>query len=145
MRAVGLDTGKKRIGVAYSDELELSAHPAFVLERTRFKDDLERLVEAFRAEGVNHIVVGLPLNMDGTEGASAAEARRWGEALGHATGLPVDYQDERWSTSEVQRMLISADVSRQKRKEVVDKLAAAVILQGWLDRRATRRENEGDE
>jgi len=82
---------------------------------------------------VEHVVVGLPLNMDGTEGASAAEARRFGDAVTRQLGLPVDYWDERLTTAAANRVLLEADVSRAKRKAVVDRVAAALILQGWLD------------
>ncbi len=135
MRAIGLDVGTKTIGVALSDELYLTAQPLVTLERGGMKRDLSELKKLAEENEVAQWVVGLPLNMNGTEGDRAKDSRRLGEAIGEVTSLPVIYWDERLSTVEAERVLLEGDVSRKKRKQVIDKLAAAVILQGWLDSR----------
>jgi putative Holliday junction resolvase len=135
-RSLGLDVGTKTVGVAVSDGLGLTAQPVTTLRRT----ELRRLAEH---HSVEHVVVGLPLNMDGSEGPSAGEARRFGEAVARQLGLPVDYWDERLTTAEANRVLLEADLSRARRKAVVDRVAAALILQGWLD--ARRGTAQGDE
>jgi putative Holliday junction resolvase len=133
MRAIGLDVGDKTVGVAASDELGLTAQGVTTVARTGLAADLAHLHKIIEERGATEVVVGLPLNMDGTEGPRAAVSRKLGEALSKAERLPVHYWDERLSTAEVERVLIAADVSRRRRRAVVDKLAAQVILQGWLD------------
>jgi putative Holliday junction resolvase len=140
MRAMGLDVGTKTIGVALSDELYLTAQALVTLSRAGMKRDLAELERLAKEHEVNHWVVGLPLNMNGTEGDRAKDSRKLGDALKDVTTLPVDYWDERLSTVEAERILLQADVSRKKRKLVIDKLAAAVILQGWLDSRPKETE-----
>jgi len=132
-RSFGLDVGTKTVGVAVSDVLGLTAQPVTTLRRTNLRADLTELRRLAEHHSVEHVVVGLPLNMDGTEGASAAEARRFGDAVTRQLGLPVDYWDERLTTAAANRVLLEAHVSRAKRKAVVDRVAAALILQGWLD------------
>jgi putative holliday junction resolvase len=132
---MGLDVGSKTIGVAASDELGLTAQPVTTVRRTNFKADLAELKRLAQERGITQLVVGLPLNMDGSEGPSAAEARKVGDAAAQATALPVLYWDERMTTVAAQRALLESNVSRQKRKEVIDQVAAALILQGWLDSR----------
>ena len=132
-RALGLDLGTKTIGLAVSDELGFTAQGLETLARRGSRQDLEAL-QALAAElAVSRFVLGLPLNLDGTEGPRARATRDFGEALAAASGLPVTYQDERLTTQEANRTLLAADVSRRKRKLVVDQLAASLILQGWLD------------
>lgn len=137
---MGLDVGDKTVGVAVSDDLGWTAQGVTTLRRTNAKADLSALCALAREREVTEWVVGLPVNMDGTEGARAQASRKLGDALAAASGLPVVYWDERLSTAEVQRILIAADVSRAQRREVVDKLAAQVILQGWLDSRRAKEE-----
>lgn len=138
MRALGLDLGTKTIGLAVTDELGLTAQGLHTLRRQSRRKDLDAL-RALAAElGVDRFVLGLPLNMNGTEGPRALAARQFGESLAQATGLPVLYQDERLTTAEAQRTLLEADVSRKKRREVIDQLAASLILQGWLDAQPRR-------
>ena len=133
MRAMGLDVGTKTIGIALSDELRITAQALVTLARAGMKRDLAELTRLAEEHEVNQWVVGLPLNMNGSEGERAKDSRKLGDALKDVTQLPVDYWDERLSTVEAERVLLEADVSRKKRKLVIDKLAAAVILQGWLD------------
>lgn len=133
MRAVGLDLGTKTIGLAVSDELGLTAQGIKTLERKSLKKDLAALVELAKDYQADRFILGLPLNMDGTEGPRAAATRKFGDALAEASQLAVIYQDERLTTVAAQRVLIEGDVSRQKRREVIDQVAATLILQGWLD------------
>jgi putative Holliday junction resolvase len=135
---MGLDVGDRTIGVAVADELGLTAQGITTLERRSWQVDLEALRALASEYSVTGLVVGLPLNMDGSEGPRAEKARAFAERASTTLSLPVELWDERLSTAEVQRVLISADVSRKKRKQVVDKLAAQVILQGFLEAQAAR-------
>ena len=134
MRIIGLDYGERRIGLAVSDELGLTAQALEVYERRGRRRDLVYLAERARGIGAGLIVVGLPLNMNGTRGASASAAERFGAALGRAAKLPVVFVDERLTTAAAARDLRAMEVPRGRRREVVDKTAAALILQGYLDR-----------
>jgi putative Holliday junction resolvase len=134
VRALGFDVGSKTIGLAGSDELGITAQPIKTVRRTNFKADLAEVKAVITERGITHLIIGLPLNMDGTEGPSAAEARKIGDALA-GQGLEIIYWDERLTTVAAQRSLLESNVSRKKRKEVVDQVAAALILQGWLDSR----------
>ena len=132
---MGLDVGTKRIGVAVSDQTGKLAQGRGVVSRTSDKDAIEEIGKIIGEYEVKEIVVGLPLNMDGTKGERALDSEKFSDALKKETGLPVKLWDERLSTKEVEDVLIAADVSRGKRKKVVDKLAAQIILQGYLDSR----------
>lgn len=132
---MGLDVGSKTIGVAVSDELGLTAQALKTVQRTNLKADLAELTALISDHQVDRVIVGLPLNMDGSEGPRAAESRRLGEALEKAGAVPVEYWDERLTTVAAERVLLEADLSRKRRKQVVDQVAAALILQGWLDAR----------
>jgi len=133
MRAVGLDFGTKTIGIAVSDELGLTAQGQKTLERKSLKKDLAELKRLAEELAADRFILGLPLNMDGTEGPRAQAARKFGAALEAETALPVIYQDERLTTVSAQRALLEADVSRKKRRDVIDQVAATIILQAWLD------------
>ena len=133
---MGLDPGKKTIGVAVSDGLRMSATPLETLRRGKFQADAARLGEIARSRGVAGVVVGLPRNMDGSEGPRAQSARAFARNVAAALDLPVVLWDERMTTMAAERMLIEADASRRRRAEVIDKVAAAYILQGVLDRLA---------
>jgi putative Holliday junction resolvase len=134
LRLLGLDLGEKTIGLALSDTSLTIATPMQTLKRGKFKADAAQLDIIISAQGVGGLVVGLPLNMDGSDGPSAQSARAFGRNWVNHSPLPVVFQDERLSTSAVTRTLIEADTSRRRRAEVVDKMAAAYILQGALDR-----------
>lgn len=138
-RLLGLDLGEKTIGLALSDTSLSVATPFKTLKRGKFGADAAALDIIISEQGVGGLVVGLPLNMDGSDGPSAQSARAFGRNWVNHSPLPVVFQDERLSTSAVTRTLIEADSSRKRRSEVVDKMAAAYILQIVLDRlRLTR-------
>lgn len=134
LRLLGLDLGEKTIGLALSDTSLSVATPMQTLKRGKFAADAAQLDIIISAQGVGGLVVGLPLNMDGTDGPSAQSARAFGRNWVNHSPLPVVLQDERLSTSAVTRTLLDADASRRRRDQVVDKMAAAYLLQGALDR-----------
>jgi putative holliday junction resolvase len=136
---IGIDLGSRTIGIAVSDRLRKVASARTVLRRTRFRQDARTLIELAAGEAAAGIVIGLPLNMDGTEGPRAQATRAFARNLSGLTPIPLTFWDERLSTMAVERMLIASDTSRARRAELVDKLAAAWILQGALDRLATLR------
>lgn len=134
MRIIGLDVGEKRIGVAISDPLGIIAQGLTVIERKVPEEDIcaiEDIINEFKADS---IVVGMPINMDGTRGKSADKVTEFVNTLKTAVKIPVDTYDERLSTKESERFLISSDVSRKKRKNVIDKIAAQLILESYLER-----------
>jgi putative Holliday junction resolvase len=135
MRIMGLDLGTKNIGVAVSDESGTLAQGREVVRRTTDKEAIERIEEILKDFSVEEIVVGLPINMDGTMGERAADSERFAEMLKERTHLPVKLWDERLSTKEAESVMLEADVTRSKRKKVIDKLAAQIILQSYLDSR----------
>jgi putative Holliday junction resolvase len=134
-RVLGIDLGSRRIGVAVSDGLGLTAQPRTTISRHGGLRDLEAIAHVVREVGAERIVLGLPLDPAGNETDAARRARAFGERLGAHLNLPIDLIDESFSTVEAEEVLLRADVSRKRRREVVDKLAAAVILQRWLDLR----------
>ena len=133
-KLLGLDLGTKTIGVAISDGMRYSATPLETIKRTKFTGDAERLKVLIAENTAVGIVLGLPLNMDGSEGPRAQSTRAFARNLLQRIAIPIAFWDERLSTSAVTRTLIEADVRRDKRAEVVDKLAASYILQGALER-----------
>lgn len=133
-RLLGLDLGEKTIGLALSDTMRTIATPLKTLKRGKFKTDAAVLATIIQEHGVGGLVVGLPLNMDGSDGPSAQSARAFARNFAAQSDIPLVMQDERLSTAAVTRTLIEADVSRKGRAEVVDKMAAGYILQGALDR-----------
>lgn len=139
-RLVGLDLGTKTIGIAISDVMRSIATPRETWKRVKFTKDAEHLIAIAAAEDVGGFVLGLPINMDGSEGPRAQSTRAFARNLRGKTELPITYWDERLSTSAVTRTLLEADSSRAKRAEVVDKMAAAYILQGALDRLQNMKE-----
>ncbi len=132
-RLMGLDLGSKTIGVATSDRTRMIATPIETITRKKFTADAERLLAIIAAENIGLIVLGLPVNMDGTEGPRCQSTRAFARNFAKLSPVPVVYWDERLSTAAVERMLIQADASRAKRDQVIDKLAAAWILQAALD------------
>jgi putative holliday junction resolvase len=132
---VGLDLGEKTIGVAVSDIGLMIASPLALIRRAKFTADAEALLRLMEGRGAGGLVIGLPINMDGTEGPRCQSVRAFGRNLLRLRELPIAFWDERLSSAAVNRMLISeADTTRGRRAEVVDKAAAAWILQGALDR-----------
>lgn len=130
----GIDLGTKTIGVAVSDRSLSFAHPRPVILRRKFTPDAEALLALFAREDVRAAVIGLPVNMDGTEGPRAQATRAFVRNIGRLTEMPFAYLDERLSTVAAERTLIEMDVSRAKRGSRIDSAAAAFILQGALDR-----------
>ena len=133
-RLIGIDLGTKTIGLALSDVGRAIATPLATLKRSKFRNDVDRLLVLCAKHGVGGIVIGLPVNMNGTEGRRAQSTRAFARNLTELTGLPIALWDERLSTAAVTRTLLEAGASRARRTQLVDKLAAAYILQGALDR-----------
>jgi putative holliday junction resolvase len=132
-RMMALDLGTKTIGVATADYTRAFATPRHTIERTKFTPDAQSLIKFAAAENIGLIVLGLPLNMDGTEGPRCQSTRTFARNFGKLSPLPIIFWDERLSTAAVTRTMIEADMSRAKRAENVDKFAAAYILQALLD------------
>ena len=132
-RILGLDVGEKTIGMALSDASRQIASPLDTIERDKFKKDLEALKQVIAAHNIKALVIGYPINMDGTEGPRCQSIRQFAKNIDEALGIPMMLWDERMSTLAVERMMLDADLSRQRRDELVDKVAASYILQGVLD------------
>ena len=140
MRIMGLDVGSKTIGVAVSDELGITAQGLKTVKRKAMEDDLRELYTIISQFQIEKIVVGLPKNMDGSLGKQAEFVLGWIEDLKNKIQLPVETWDERLSTVEATKTLLKADLSRKKRKGVIDKLAAVLILQGYLQQIGSRKD-----
>ena len=134
MRIMSLDVGSRTIGIACSDALLMTAQGIETIRRTSLEKDFNRLQELIAEYEVHELVVGMPKNMNGTKGERAEKTEEFVEKMKEVIDLPVTYWDERLSTVMAERQLIAADVSRKKCKSVIDKMAAVVILQGYLDR-----------
>ncbi len=137
MRVMGFDVGSKTVGVAISDPLGFTAQGVEIIKINEEAEEfgLDRLGELVKEYKVDKFVVGLPKNMNNTEGPRVEASKAYGNKIKEIFGIPVDYQDERLTTVQAERMLVEqADVSRGKRKKVIDKLAAQLILQNYLDR-----------
>jgi putative Holliday junction resolvase len=133
-RLLGLDVGSKTIGMALSDVTRSIATPYHTVRRTKFTEDVKAIEAAIEEHDIGGIVIGLPLNLDGTEGPRAQSTRAFARNLAARIAVPIVFWDERLSTAAVERHLIEADASRKRRAEVIDRMAAAYILQGALDR-----------
>lgn len=133
-RIIGLDIGDKRIGIAISDPLRITAAGLETIERQNMKIDVERVKQIAERHGAVQIVVGLPLNMDGSSGEQADKVRSFASKLARSTGLPVVYEDERLSTVSAIRTLTLQGVKTGKNRDLVDRQAAAIILQKFLDK-----------
>ncbi len=134
-RYLGVDYGTKRVGLAISDGLGLTAHPLEVVSRVSVVARVQELVDEFE---ISALVLGLPTSLSGGEGASAVGARALGEELSAATGVRVEYLDERFTSKLAEGVLLDSGMKRRDRRETVDKVAAAIILQDYLDRQAGR-------
>jgi putative Holliday junction resolvase len=133
-RLIGIDAGTKTLGLALSDVTRSIASALETIRRTKFKADAKRLLDLAAAHAIQGFVLGLPSNLDGSEGPRAQATRALARNLNALTPLPILLWDERLTTAEAERMLIAADTSRKRRADVIDKLAATLILQGALDR-----------
>ncbi|MDO6354351.1 Holliday junction resolvase RuvX [Caloramator sp. CAR-1] len=134
MRILGLDIGEKRIGIALSDPLGWTAQSLKTLERKSIKNDVEEIIKIINEFQVEKVVVGLPKNMNGTLGESGQKVMNFCEKLLEKINIELIYEDERLTTMAAEKVLIDADLSRKKRKGVIDALAATFILQTYLDR-----------
>lgn len=134
MRKMALDYGEVRIGIAFSDLLNIIANGYETYTRRDLDTDLNYLTQLAREHEVDEIVMGLPINMDGTEGERVQATRAFGEKLQKVSGLKISYLDERLTSVSAERLLISADVRRENRKKVIDKISATIILQNYLDK-----------
>lgn len=133
MRILGLDHGTRRIGVALSDEMRLIAQPLEYIPSEPFAKFVERLGKILREQNVELIVIGLPRNMDGSYGPAAEKVREFVQALAAKINVPIKLWDERLTTVQAQRVLIQGGTRRQQRKQKVDQIAAAILLQSYLD------------
>ena len=141
MRIMGLDIGSHTIGVAITDELRITAQGLKTIRRKSKEEDLEELIKIIDQFEIGKIVVGLPKNMNGTLGKQAEMVLQWIKAIREKVDLPIVTWDERFSTVEASRVLLEADLSRRKRKKAIDKLAAVIILQGYIEK--DRNQNDG--
>ncbi len=141
MRTMGLDIGSRTIGIAISDELGITAQGLKTLSRKSAEEDFKEIAAIVGQFEIEKIVVGLPKNMDGTLGKQAEIVLKWTKVLTDKIQVPVATWDERLSTVGASKVLLEADLSRKKRKKVIDKLAAVIILQGYLDQ--SGRTNHG--
>lgn len=142
-RTLGIDYGERRVGLAISDELGMMAMPLDILSVQSFKQVVRDVLSLCQEKQVAVIVVGLPLNMDGSRGPAVEAVERFVRELRQQDNRPVELWDERMSSRQVERMLIDSDVSRSRRKGLVDKLAAQVVLQSYLDAHSPENENIG--
>ena len=133
MRIIGLDVGSKTIGVAVSDALGWTAQGLTTLRRSEPASDVAKIKAYIDEYQAQRVMIGLPLNMNGSEGPSVDMVREFGSQLEQEISIPIVYRDERLSTMAAERFLLEGDVSRSKRKKVIDKMAAVFILQGYLD------------
>ena len=133
MRCLGLDVGDKWIGVALSDPLGILASPLTVIKRQDVASDIEAITEIIDRDGVGQIIVGLPISMDGSTGKQAEKVDAFAEELRHRTKAPLEYRDERWSTISARRLMRDVSAPKNKGKIKDDAIAAAIILQGYLD------------
>lgn len=146
-RILGLDVGTKTVGVAVSDPFGWTAQGLEIIQINERKEEfgLSRLGEIIEEYEVNKVVIGLPKNMDGTLGERAEASQFYGELVIKEFNLPVEYEDERLTTAQANRMMIEeGDLSRKKRRKVIDKIAAMMILQNYLDRQAISKEARND-
>jgi len=139
-RILALDLGERRIGLAISDPLGLTAQGLPTLIRTNKRSDWAALLRLIKDKQVTRVVVGLPLKLSGREGAQAQAARRFAEELARQTGLPVELYDERLTTAEAQRVLRASGMGPRKRAQASDRLAAVLILESYLEARAAREQ-----
>lgn len=137
MRILGIDIGSKRTGIAISDELGITAQGLNTIESESEKNLISGLKDIIEREGVKEVVIGLPLNMNGSAGPQAERAIKFCDLLKGEISIPVKLWDERMTTAEVERIMIKADTSRRKRKKKIDKLAAQVMLQSYLNKDTT--------
>jgi putative pre-16S rRNA nuclease len=135
MRILALDVGTKTIGVAVSDELGIAAHGVTTIKRTEVKRDIEALCKIINQYNPSEILVGIPYNIDGTVGKRGQDILKFAVKVKNIFSLPVEFWDESFSTVDAEKILLEADLSRKRRKKVIDKMAAVFILEGYLGRK----------
>lgn len=138
---MGLDVGEKTIGIAVTDPLHIMAQPVTTIRRTSLEKDFSSIIEKIKEYDIGEIVIGLPLNMDGSSGEKVKVVLLFKDKLSAVVPIPIVTWDERLSTVAMQKTMIEADVSRQKRRQAIDKLAAVFILQGYMDFKKMERKN----
>lgn len=141
-RILALDYGRRRIGMAVSDDLGLTAQGLVTFERSTIRDDLRRLAELAAARNISLIVIGDPLHMNGKQGRQSEQVREFAGRLAETTGLPVKLWDERWTTVVAQRVLRESGISSRKRARAVDRLSAVLILENYLEWRSHQQPGE---
>jgi len=141
-RVLAIDYGRKRVGLALSDEMRLTARPAETLVRTNRRDDVRRLRDVVRKNGVRQIVVGYPVRLDGSAGEMAEEAARFAKRIQKELGLPVEMVDERLSSWKAEETLAATEGTRKKGETGFDAVAAAVILRDYLEREQTQKQTK---
>lgn len=141
-RILALDYGRRRIGMAVSDDLGLTAQGLVTFERSTIRDDLRRLTELAAARNISLIVIGDPLHMNGKQGRQSEQVREFAGRLAERTGLPVKLWDERWTTVVAQRVLRESGISSRKRARAVDRLAAVLLLENYLEWRSHQQSGE---
>lgn len=134
MRILAVDLGEKRVGLAVSDELAITASPLAVLDYRDLSDLLTQLEVVVKRKAVKTIILGHPINMDGSKGEKAREAENFAEQLRQSLAIPVILWDERLTTAQAQKAMLAGDINRTQRKRLADKVAAALLLQSYLDR-----------
>lgn len=133
MRILGVDYGDSRIGLSVCDEMEILASPLATIKSLSMKKNIDSVSDIAKRENVSLIVVGLPLNMDGSEGERAGKSRAFGRVLERVSGIKVEYFDERLTSVEAEEIMQSVGVKKDKRKNIVDRIAAQLILQSYID------------
>lgn len=139
MRILAIDIGEKRIGLAISDALGITAQGLPTIEIKSEQEIFPKIMEIIKEKNVDHLVFGLPRNMNGSLGPQAKKVQEYAQKFEKLSNLPVDFEDERLSTVRAEQVLLEADTSRAKRKKVIDKLAAAIFLQSYLDRKGIEK------
>ncbi len=145
MRILGIDLGERRIGLAVSDSLGITAQGLKTIQIQKPEDRYTKIMEIIKENKVERLVFGLPKNMNGSLGPQARKVQEYAQKLGQFTNLPIDFEDERLSTVRAEQVLLEADQSRAKRKKSIDRLSAVIILQSYLDRQNLQEKRNHDE
>jgi len=145
LRILGIDLGERRIGLAVSDSLGITAQGLKTIQIQKPEDRYTKIMEIIKENKVERLVFGLPKNMNGSLGPQARKVQEYAQKLGQFTNLPIDFEDERLSTVRAEQVLLEADQSRAKRKKSIDRLSAVIILQSYLDRQNLQEKRNHDE
>jgi putative Holliday junction resolvase len=145
LRILGIDLGERRIGLAVSDSLGITAQGLKTIQIQKPEDRYTKIMEIIKENKVERLVFGLPKNMNGSLGPQARKVQEYAQKLGQLTNLPIDFEDERLSTVRAEQVLLEADQSRAKRKKSIDRLSAVIILQSYLDRQSLQEKRNHNE